>query len=132
MKTSHINHVVLYAKDFYRHTGDIIKDMQRFTQLDGHKFWEVKTPDKLLKVMRADYLKWAESLDDDDENKKDMLDEVDDVVAWERGVAAHIWRYIIIYQNHILRLYYNWKRHTLRIHYITNHSGKTKIIRKNY
>ena len=101
MKTSHINHVVLYAKNFYRHTGDIIKDMQRFTQLDGHKFWEVKTPDKLLKVMRADYLKWAESLDDDDENKKDMLNEVDDVVAWEKGVAAHIWYYIIIYQNHI-------------------------------
>ena len=36
----------------------------------------------------------------------------------------------IIYQNHMLRLYCNWKRHTMRIHYITNHSGKTKIIRK--
>lgn len=36
----------------------------------------------------------------------------------------------IIYQNHMFRLYCNWKRHTMRIHYITNHSGKTKIIRK--
>ena len=36
----------------------------------------------------------------------------------------------IIYQNHMLRLYCNWKRHTMRIHYITNHRGKTKIIRK--
>ena len=36
----------------------------------------------------------------------------------------------IIYQNHMLRLYCNWKRHTMRIHYITNHSGKIKIIRK--
>ena len=36
----------------------------------------------------------------------------------------------IIYQNHMFRLYCNWKRHTMRIHYITNHRGKTKIIRK--
>ena len=99
MKTSHINHVVLYAKNFYRHTGDIIKDMQRFTQLDGHKFWEVKTPDKLLKVMRADYLKWAESLEGEDKEK--ALKDVDSVVAWENGVEAHIWHYIIIYMNHI-------------------------------
>lgn len=36
----------------------------------------------------------------------------------------------IIYQNHMFRLYCNWKRHTMRIHYITNYRGKTKIIRK--
>ena len=36
----------------------------------------------------------------------------------------------IIYQNHMLRLYCNWKRHTMRIHYITSYRGKTKIIRK--
>lgn len=37
----------------------------------------------------------------------------------------------IIYQNHMFRLYCNWKRHTMRIHYtITSPSGETKVIRK--
>lgn len=103
MKTSHISHVVLYAKNFYRHTGDVVKDMQRFMQLDGHPFWSIKTPEKVAKVMIADYIEWVNSLPEDfhHESKERLLKEANETVSWDDGVAGHIYRLLIIYSNYI-------------------------------
>lgn len=100
MKTSHINHVVLYAKNFYRHTGDIVKDMQRFMQMDGHPYKKINTPEKVWNVMRKDYLEWAESIPKDNDDSK-LVNEADSVVAWTTGIAAHIYSVLIKYSIYI-------------------------------
>lgn len=103
METTHISHVILYSKNFYRHTGDIIKDMQRFLQLDGHPFWTIKTPAKLVNTMRADFLKWANSLPDDFhcEAKERIIRDVDEGVRWAKGEEALIYHWLITYSCYI-------------------------------
>ena len=102
MKTSHIKNVVLYAKNFYRHTDDVVKDMQRFMQMDGHSYKSINTPEKVWKVMRQDYLEWVNSLADmpnyEDEYRY-LLKDIDEVVSWADGIEAHIWHILIIYNN---------------------------------
>ena len=102
MKTSHIKNVVLYAKNFYRHTDDVVKDMQRFMQMDGHSYKSINTPEKVWKVMRKDYLEWINSLADmpnyADEYRY-LLKDVDKVVLWTDGAEAHIWHILITYSN---------------------------------
>ena len=102
MKTSHIKNVVLYAKNFYRHTDDVVKDMQRFMQMDGHSYKSINTPEKVWKIMRQDYLEWVNSLVDmpnyTDEYQH-LLKDVDNVVLWADGVEAHIWHILIVYGN---------------------------------
>ena len=102
MKTSHIKNVVLYAKNFYRHTDDVVKDTQRFMQMDGHSYKSINTPEKVWKVMRKDYLEWVNSLADmpnyADEYRY-LLKDVDKVVLWADGVEAHIWHILITYSN---------------------------------
>lgn len=102
MKTSHIKNVVLYAKNFYRHTDDVVKDMQRFMQMDGHPYKSINTPEKVWKIMRQDYLEWINSLADMPNYKDEyqyLLKDVDDVVRWADGVEAHIWHILIVYNN---------------------------------
>ena len=102
MKTSHIKNVVLYAKNFYRHTDDVVKDMQRFMQMDGHSYKSINTPEKVWKVMRQDYLDWINSLADMPNYLVDypyLLNDVDDGVSWADGVTAHIWHILIIYSG---------------------------------
>lgn len=102
MKTSHIKNVVLYAKNFYRHTDDVVKDMQRFMQMDGHSYKSINTPEKVWKVMRQDYLEWVNSLADMPNYKDEyehLLKDVDSVVRWADGVETHIWHVLIIYNN---------------------------------
>ena len=101
MKTSHINHVVLYAKNFYRHTGDIIKDMQRFMQLDGHPYCTIKTPEKLQQVMRKDYIEWANSLPDNFQSKDFIIKGIDNKVRWADGPEAYIHHYMSSYAIYI-------------------------------
>ena len=102
MKTSHIKNVVLYAKNFYRHTDDVVKDMQRFMQMDGHSYKSINTPEKVWKVMRQDYLEWVNSLADMSnyvDEYSHLLKDVDNVVLWADGVEAHIWHILIVYSN---------------------------------
>lgn len=102
MKTSHIKNVVLYAKNFYRHTDNVVKDMQRFMQMDGHSYKSINTPEKVWKVMRQDYLKWVNSLANIPAYSYEyehLLRDVDNVVLWADGVEAHIWHILIVYSN---------------------------------
>lgn len=102
MKTSHIKNVVLYAKNFYRHTDNVVKDMQRFMQMDGHSYKSINTPEKVWKVMRQDYLEWVNSLADIPAYSYEyehLLRDVDNVVLWEDGIEAHIWHILIVYSN---------------------------------
>jgi len=102
MKTSHIKNVVLYAKNFYRHTDDVVKDMQRFMQMDGHSYKSINTPEKVWKIMRQDYLEWVNSLADMPnyaDEYQHLLKDVDNVVRWADGIEAHIWHILIIYNN---------------------------------
>lgn len=101
METKHINHVVLYAKNFYRHTNDVVKDMQRFMQLDGHPFFTINTPDKVINVMRKDYLKWAESIEDA-YDREHYTEWADGTVAWADGIAGEIYHMLIAYTGHVI------------------------------
>ena len=96
METKHINHVVLYAKNFYRHTNNVVKDMQRFMQLDGHRYFQINTPEKVEKWMRKDFIKWLNSIEDP-EIRKRYEDDVDGKVRWAEGPEATIWHYLICY-----------------------------------
>ena len=100
MKTSHINHLVLYAKNFYRHTGNVIKDCQRFMQMDGHPWKKINTPEKVWNVMRKDFLEWAESIPKDNYDSH-LVNDADSVVAWANGVEAHIYHILIVYEIYI-------------------------------
>jgi len=98
MKTDHINHVILYAKNFYRHTGDIIKDMQRFCQWDGIPYRKVKTPEKLLNVMLKNFDIWRETLKDEYYCKEKEITGV----AWESDpIKAKLWSILISYDCYI-------------------------------
>ena len=104
MKTSHIKHVVLYAKNFYRHTGDIVKDLQRFMQMDGVPFKKINTPEKVLAMMRKNYLEWVDSLDAKGIDYKHDIDslrrDADGEVAWTTNrTEAKLWHYVIVYSN---------------------------------
>lgn len=104
MKTSHIKHVVLYAKNFYRHTGDIVKDLQRFMQMDGVPFKKINTPEKALAVMRKNYLEWVDSLNEKCIDYKHDVEylrkDADGIVYWASNVTeAHLWHFICIYSN---------------------------------
>lgn len=55
-----INNVVLYAKNFYVHSGDIIKDMMIMVQED-HPEIKIKDTEHLYQVMLDDYRNWWET-----------------------------------------------------------------------
>lgn len=98
MKTKHINHVVLYAKNFYRHTDNVVKDMQRFMQLDGCPFYMINTPEKVVKVMRKNFLKWVESLEDT-HDREHYTEWADGTVEWADGPAGKIYNMLIVYSG---------------------------------
>ena len=98
METKHINHVVLYAKNFYRHTKDVVKDMQSFMQLDGYRYFQINTPEKVVKCMRNDFIKFMNSVEDPEERAR-LEKDIDGTVRWCDGPEAHIWHYLIVYSG---------------------------------
>jgi hypothetical protein len=88
------NHQILYAKNFYRHSGDIIDDMKVICKLDcpNQDFY---SPKFILKFMREQFNAW---LDATPEVKKERGSKV----AWENDpIKAEIWSILIAYSVYI-------------------------------
>lgn len=101
METKHVSHVILYAKNFYRHTNDIVKDMQSIMQLDGHPFYTIDTPEKVVDVMKSDFLKWINSIEDQD-IREFYLPWADGSVRWADGAEARIYNMLIPYNGSLI------------------------------
>ena len=93
MYIKHINHVVLYAKNFYAHSDDVVEDLKNMVFLD-HGF-RPKTDEELHNIITTDYKMWIKSLPNDDsyrsvisEYKSGKLEKV----AWsDDGPVAEMW-----------------------------------------
>ena len=104
MNVSHINHVVLYAKNWYRHTNDVVADLLQIIRLD-HPDMNIQTKDELYEQMLSDYVKWIESLPEKHSKRVYLTNEKerDDFgVCWEDDPKiAQIWSMLISYSIYI-------------------------------
>ena len=84
MNTPKNTHQILYAKNFYRQTGDIIADMRKVCKLDEPN-WDFSSPKQILKFMRKQYVIWLE-------NTPEVGKEVGSKVAWDDNpISAEMW-----------------------------------------
>lgn len=97
---SHINHVVLYAKNWYRHTGDVCKDLLQIIRLD-HPDKNILTKKELHDQMMSDYEHWISSLPEGHSERDYLVNKSrrDDFgVRWESDEElSHIWSILISY-----------------------------------
>ena len=103
MKLSHINNVVLYAKNWYVHTGDVFKDMQKHVLVD-HPDADVSTEEKLCEIMVRDRNEWVDSITEYDGINVEHLKSKSDSfgVAWENNpYLAKIWACLCEYSSFI-------------------------------
>ena len=100
MDTSHINHVALYAKNWYRHTGDVVADLLQIIKLD-HPGKSITTKTELHNQMMADYKQWIASLPETHSEHKYLNNKIKDKnfgVQWESDTElSHIWSVLISY-----------------------------------
>ena len=66
MKVDHINNIVLYAKNWYRQSNDMMADVRKYCLLDNPEA-KVDTDEELFETMKANYIEWWESLTDEHE-----------------------------------------------------------------
>ena len=98
-KTANMNkpkntHQVLYAKNLYQHTGDLIADMRKVCKLDQPD-WNFSSPTQILKFMRQQYKIW---LDNTPEVEKDLGAQV----AWDDNpITAEMWCILSSYSSFI-------------------------------
>jgi len=64
MELSHINNVVLYAKNWYRHSNDMLEDLRKYCLLDNPEA-KVTTDDELFETMKENYIRWYDSFPDE-------------------------------------------------------------------
>ena len=75
MKEALNNHQILYAKNFYKHSGDIIRDMQNVCKLDCPK-GNFSSLEKILNFMREQFINWLDVT-------PEVHKEVGSKVAWD-------------------------------------------------
>ena len=103
MKTDHINHVVLYAKNWYRRTGDVVADLLQMMKLD-HPKKNISTKPVLHDQMMSDYSEWIDSIEDTHEHdyKLNEFNSEEFGVRWEDDkMLSHIWSILISYNIYI-------------------------------
>lgn len=87
-------HQILYAKNFYQHSGDIIADMRKVCQLDEPN-WDFSSPYQILKFMRNQFKIWLD-------NNPQIGKELGEKVAWDSNpIRAEIWSILISYSVYI-------------------------------
>ena len=90
MNKPKINHQILYAKNFYAHSGNIISDMRKVCKLDEPN-WDFSSPKQILKFMRKQYNLWLE-------NNPEIHRDGENRVHWDDNpVSSEMWSYIIAY-----------------------------------
>jgi len=83
-------HQILYAKNFYAHSGDIIADMRKVCQLDNPN-WNFTNPTQILKFMSKQYLIWLN-------NTPEVEKEEHPKVAWDSNpIRAEMWAILNAY-----------------------------------
>ena len=83
-------HQILYAKNFYAHSGDIIADMRKVCQLDNPN-WNFTNPTQILKFMSKQYLIWLD-------NTTEVEKEEHPKVAWDNNpIRAEMWAILNAY-----------------------------------
>lgn len=88
-----INHQVLYAKNFYAHSGDIVSDMLNICRLDCNGSIEFNRPEDILDFMVGEYKQWGKETG----HKTDT-----EGVAWcNDPVESMMWAIIISYSCHV-------------------------------
>ena len=94
MNTPKNTHQILYAKNFYRQTGNIIADMRKVCKLDEPN-WDFSSPQQILKFMRKQYAIWLE-------NTPEVDKEVGSKVAWDDNpISAEMWSIMSAYACYI-------------------------------
>ena len=87
MNVEKINNAALYAKNWYRHSNDIFADLKKYVGLDHpEQLVAEMSLSELYKLMRSDYIQWAESVTEDDNIGTDinnLPDAIKDGVSWE-------------------------------------------------
>lgn len=87
-------HQILYAKNFYQHSGNIIADMRKICKLDQPE-WDFSSPYQILKFMRNQYNIWLD-------NNPEINKERGSKVAWESDpIKAEIWSILGAYSIYI-------------------------------
>ena len=110
MELKHINNIVLYAKNWYRKSGDLLKDCRLYVGLDHPKLdTSSMTLEQMCSLMREDYAKWVKSIGPEDNIRTDVerLDEeIDNTVNWENDeFLAKMWHWLIDYETYIPDLF---------------------------
>lgn len=88
------NHQILYAKNFYRHSGNLINDMKVICKLDcpSQDFY---SPKFILNFMRKQFNAWLDAT-------PDVKKERGSKVAWDDDpIRAEIWSILIAYQVYV-------------------------------
>ena len=103
MYIKHINHVVLYAKNFYAHSNDVVEDLKNMVFLD-HGF-KPKSDEELYDIITNDYKMWIKSLPNDD-SYRGVVSEYESgklgKVSWsDDGPVATMWHILITYSSEI-------------------------------
>lgn len=103
MYIKHINHVVLYAKNFYAHSDDVVEDLKNMVFLD-HGF-RPESEEELHSIITNDYKMWVKSLPNDESYRgviKECADSELEKVAWaDNGPVAEMWHILITYSSEI-------------------------------
>lgn len=94
---SKINNVVLYSKNFYVHSDNLIEDMFNMVRAD-HPETEINSVDELISIMKSDHKDWfLHHFSDKDYNLYS--------VPWETDQTASIIYAILIDYNSYIRIY---------------------------
>lgn len=110
MELKHINNIVLYAKNWYRKSGDLLKDCKLYVGLDHPEIdTSSMTLEQMCSLMRDDYIRWVKSIGPEDNIRTDVEkfeEEIDNMVKWENDeFLAKMWHWLIDYETYIPDLF---------------------------
>ena len=106
MKLKQINFIVLYSKNWYKHTDDIVADCKKYVGMD-HSNLDVEkmSNSELFQLMKTDYLNWIDSITKEDNVKisiSDLRESLNNAVCWECDPEERVvWNIISNYSKYI-------------------------------
>lgn len=98
MKTEHIHNIILYAKNFYAHSSNVIADCRKYMIMDGYNTDEIASDEKVFGMMQKDFVEFANSWD---EKREVLLENLGKSVAWADDIEGKIWRILICYEIYV-------------------------------
>ena len=114
MKLNHINNIVLYEKNWYKHTDDYVADIKKYIAMDHPEQADAIATfsnEELYNLMRSDYVEWLDSIDPSVDvvaacNIDYLKNGIDDCVGWEDDPYLKvIYHWLTSYQIYIPDLF---------------------------